>query len=178
MYLWRLKRFCVKLFIIGFAMRRPFQRCVYPGGSACSCWDIALWVRRPTSSLLEAEKSVDKGLKEKKRKMVCRVQGTVKRKKLVQVLLAVAGTNSQSQGRTLRNGFSCLISLPTNFSKKKKRKIDLLTPSPFDTFFSSTTTCTHLIHAPHMANCPQNLDQFLSLYRTLYTTNHFSFLLF
>ena len=44
-------------------MRRPFQRCVYRGGSACSCWDIALWVRRPTSSLLEAEKSVDKGLK-------------------------------------------------------------------------------------------------------------------
>ena len=43
-------------------MRRPFQRCVYRGGSACSCWDIALWVRRPTSSLLEAEKSVDKGL--------------------------------------------------------------------------------------------------------------------
>ena len=43
-------------------MRRPFQRCVYRGGSACSCWDIALWVRRPTLSLLEAEKSVDKGL--------------------------------------------------------------------------------------------------------------------
>ena len=42
-------------------MRRPFQRCVYHGGSTCSCWDIALWVRRPTLSLLEAEKSVDKG---------------------------------------------------------------------------------------------------------------------
>ena len=63
MYLWRLKRFCVILFIIGFAMRRPFQRCVYRGGRAFSCWDIALWVRRPTSSFLEAEKSVDKGLK-------------------------------------------------------------------------------------------------------------------
>ena len=44
-------------------MRRPFQRCVYRGGGACSCWDIALWVRRPTLSLLEAEKLVDKGLR-------------------------------------------------------------------------------------------------------------------
>ena len=43
-------------------MRRPFQRCVYHAGRACSCWDIALWVRRPTLSLLEAEKSVEKGL--------------------------------------------------------------------------------------------------------------------
>ena len=54
MYVRRLKRFCVKLFIAG---------CVYRGGGACTCWDIALWVRRPTLSLLEAEKSVDKGLR-------------------------------------------------------------------------------------------------------------------
>ena len=56
----RLKRFCVILFIIGFAMRRPFQQCVYRCASACSCWDIALWVRRSTLSLLEADKSVNK----------------------------------------------------------------------------------------------------------------------
>ena len=62
MYLWRLKRFCVILLIIEFAMRRPFQQCVYRCATACSCWDIALWARRPTLSLLEAEKSVNKGL--------------------------------------------------------------------------------------------------------------------
>ena len=61
MYLKRLKRFCIILFINRYAMRRPFQRCVYRGGSICGGWDIALWVRRPTLSLLQAEKSVDKG---------------------------------------------------------------------------------------------------------------------
>ena len=43
-------------------MRRPFQQCVYRCASAYSCWDIALSVRRPTLSLLEAEKLVNKGL--------------------------------------------------------------------------------------------------------------------
>ena len=35
----------------------------------------------------------------------------------------VAETASQSQGRTLGNGFSCLISLPTNLKKKKNRSL-------------------------------------------------------
>ena len=62
MYLRRLKRFFVILFNVECAMRRPFQRCVQRGGSACSCSYIALWVRTPNLSLLEAETSVDKGL--------------------------------------------------------------------------------------------------------------------
>ena len=81
---------------------------------------------------------------------------------------SVAETASQSQRRTLGNRFSCLISLPKNFSKKKKKSISLHHPL-FYTFFSSTNTRTHLIHAPHMANCQQNLDQFLSLFTVLCT---------
>ena len=43
---------------------------VYHGGSACSCWYIALWARRPSLSLLQAEKSVDKGLNQASPRLV------------------------------------------------------------------------------------------------------------
>ena len=54
--------------------------------------------------------------------------------------------------------------------KKKKKKLRSLYTMPlFYTFFSSTNTRTHLIHAPHMADCQQNLDQFLFLFTVLCT---------
>ena len=95
---------------------------------------------------------------------------------------SVAETASQSQRRTFGNRFSCLISLPKNFfkkKKKKKKKIDLFTPSPFlHILFINKHT-----HAPHSRTSHGKLPTKLgpvsfSLYRTLYTTNHFSFLLF
>ena len=63
-YLQRLNTFCIILFAIVHvcALRRPFHQYVYRDDSAVSCWDIAVWVKRPTLSFLEAEESVNKRL--------------------------------------------------------------------------------------------------------------------
>ena len=76
------------------------------------------------------------------------------------------------QERTLGNGLSSLISLSKNFSHKKNKNRSLYT-IPFYTFFHqqihARTSFTH----PH-GKLPTKLGPVsFSIYRTLYTTNHF-----
>ena len=61
MYLRRLKGFR-NTFRRWMRNEKTFPTVCLTWCSACSCWDIALWVCRPNLSLLEAEKSTDKGL--------------------------------------------------------------------------------------------------------------------